>query len=73
MEEFKFALNPEDVSWREGRCYPYARNFTYFTLIDLLSRTFAIEESDAPEIVREKIESAGKIGANATLGRAYRD
>ena len=57
VEEFKSALNPEDVSWREGQCYPYARNFTYFPLIDLLSRTFAIEESDAPEIVREKIES----------------
>ena len=57
LEEFKSALNREDATWREGQCYPYARNFTYFPLIDLLSRTFGIEESDAPEIVREKIES----------------
>jgi class 3 adenylate cyclase/tetratricopeptide (TPR) repeat protein len=57
VEEFKSTLNREYITWREGRCYPYARNFTYFPLIDLLSRTFGIEESDAPEIVREKIES----------------
>ena len=57
VEEFKSALNRENVTWREGQCYPYARNFTYFPLIDLLSRTFGIEESDAPELVREKIES----------------
>jgi tetratricopeptide (TPR) repeat protein len=57
VEEFKSALNRENVVWRKGHCYPYARNFTYFPLIDLLSRTFGIEESDAPELVREKIES----------------
>ncbi len=57
VEEFKSTLNPENVTWREGQCYPYARNFTYFPLIDLLSRTFGIKESDAPEHVREKIES----------------
>ena len=57
VEEFKSALNREKVTWREGQCYPYARNFTYFPLIDLISRTFGIKESDAPELVREKIES----------------
>ena len=57
VEEFKSALNRENVTWREGQCYPYARNFTYFPLIDLLSRTFGIKESDAPQLVREKIES----------------
>ena len=57
VEEFKSALNRENVTWREGQCYPYARNFTYFPLIDLLSRTFGIKEIDAPELVREKIES----------------
>ena len=57
MEEFKSTLNRENVTWREGQCYPYARTFTYFPLIGLLSRTFGIEDNDAPELVREKIES----------------
>ncbi|UCF90767.1 MAG: AAA family ATPase [Desulfobacterales bacterium] len=57
VEEFKSALTREKVNWREGQCYPYARNITYFPLIDLLSRTLGIEESAPPELVREKIES----------------
>ena len=61
LEEFKFALNREKINWREGQCYPCTRNFTYYPLIDLLSRTFSIEENDSPEIVREKIESGLKF------------
>ena len=57
VEDFKSALTPEDANWREGHCYPYARNITYFPLIDLISRTLGIEENDPPELVREKIES----------------
>ena len=57
VEEFKAVANREKVNWREGQCYPYSRNFTYFPLIDLLNRTLGIEESDPPELVREKIES----------------
>ncbi|UCF90489.1 MAG: AAA family ATPase [Desulfobacterales bacterium] len=57
LEEFKSTLNADKINWREGQCYPYARNITYFPLIDLLNRTLRIEESDAPEAVRKKIES----------------
>jgi len=57
VEDFKSALTPEEANWREGHCYPYARNITYFPLIDLISKTLGIEESDPPELVREKIES----------------
>ena len=57
VEEFKAVANREKVNWREGQCYPYSRNFTYFPLIDLLNRTLGIEESDPPELVREKIDS----------------
>ena len=46
VEEFKIISTHEKVNWREGQCYPYSRNFTYFPLIDLLNRTLDIKESD---------------------------
>ena len=61
VEDFKSALTPEEANWREGHCYPFARNITYFPLIDLISRTLGIEENDPPELVREKIESGLKF------------
>ena len=57
IEEFRIISQREKVHWREGQCYPYSRNFTYFPLIDLLNRTLGIGESDPPKLVREKIES----------------
>jgi class 3 adenylate cyclase/tetratricopeptide (TPR) repeat protein len=57
VEDFKSTLTPEEANWREGHCYPFARNITYFPLIDLISRTLGIEERDPSELVREKIES----------------
>jgi class 3 adenylate cyclase/tetratricopeptide (TPR) repeat protein len=57
LEEFKSSLNLKEVFWREGQCYPYSQNITYFPLIDLLSRGLRIEEGDPPERVREKVES----------------
>jgi len=61
LEEFKSNLNTEKVNWRQGQCYPCTRNFTYYPLIDLLSRNFGIEEKDSPELVREKIEAGLKF------------
>ena len=61
LEEFKSSLNHEKINWREGQCYPYTRNFTYYPLIDLLSRYFGIKERDLPATVRKKIESGLKF------------
>ena len=61
LEEFKSTLNSEKINWREGQSYPCTRNFTYYPLIDLLSRNFGIDEKDLPELVREKIESGLKF------------
>jgi class 3 adenylate cyclase len=61
LEEFKSALNSGKINWREGQCYPCTRNFTYYPLIDLLSRNFGIEEKDSPELIRKKIESGLKF------------
>ena len=57
IEDFKSTLNLEKVFWLEGQCYPYTENITYSPFIDMLNRTFLIEENDPPERVREKIAS----------------
>ena len=49
IEEFRATLSSQDIQWREGHCYAYALNIPYFPLIDLLSRTWQIEEGDSSE------------------------
>ncbi len=60
IEEFKSRLDPGSIKWYEGHAYAYAQNVPYYPLIDLLNRTFQIEESDPPEMAREKAESMVK-------------
>jgi class 3 adenylate cyclase/tetratricopeptide (TPR) repeat protein len=57
IEEFKNSLDPETVQWLEGHAYAYAQNIPYFPVINLLSRTFQVNEGDPPEKIREKIET----------------
>jgi class 3 adenylate cyclase/tetratricopeptide (TPR) repeat protein len=57
IEEFKATLDLQEVQWREGHAHAYSQNMPYFPLIDLLNRTWQIEEGDSPEKVRGKIES----------------
>ena len=57
LEEFRAALDPNEIQWLEGHAYAYSQNIPYFPLIDLLSRTWQIEEGDPPEMVKEKVES----------------
>jgi class 3 adenylate cyclase/tetratricopeptide (TPR) repeat protein len=69
VEEFKAALDLDEVQWREGHAYAYSQNIPYFPLIDLLNRAFHIEEGDPPEKVRTKIESGldGLLGEKADV------
>ena len=57
LEEFRATLDLNEIQWREGHAYAYSQNIPYFPLIDLLNRTWQIEEGDSTEKVREKIES----------------
>ncbi len=57
IEEFKSRLDPGSIKWYEGHAYAYTQNVPYYPLINLLNRMFQIEESDPPEIAREKAES----------------
>jgi len=56
LEEFRAALDLNEIQWIEGHAYAYSQNIPYFPLIDLLNRTWQIEEGDPPEMVREKVE-----------------
>jgi class 3 adenylate cyclase/tetratricopeptide (TPR) repeat protein len=57
VEDFKAALDLEEIQWIEGHAYAYAQNIPYFPLINLLNGIFHIEERDSSEKIREKIES----------------
>jgi class 3 adenylate cyclase/tetratricopeptide (TPR) repeat protein len=53
IEEFKKTLQ---TPWFEAHAYPYAQNTPYSLVTALMSRVLDIEEGDAPETVREKLE-----------------
>jgi len=57
IDEFKTALNLDLIHWCEGYAYAYARNISYFPVIDLLQRYFQILEGDTPETIRSKVEA----------------
>ena len=61
VEEFKASLDLDNIQWREGNAYAYAQNIPYFLLIDLISKAIRIDEGDAPNIVKEKLESSVEI------------
>jgi tetratricopeptide (TPR) repeat protein len=65
IEEFKAALDLDEIQWREGHAYSYSQNIPYFPLIDLLNRAFNIEESDSPEELRQKVE----LGIEQLIGK----
>jgi len=56
-KEFKDALDLKDIQWREGHAYSYTQNMPYYPLINLLTHAFQIDEGDAPDRIREKVES----------------
>ncbi len=60
VEDFKQSLGLDEVQWFEGHAYAYAQNIPYFPLMNLLNGLFLVEEGDASEKIREKIESGIK-------------
>ncbi|MBI4518713.1 MAG: AAA family ATPase [Deltaproteobacteria bacterium] len=56
VEEFRARVG-NDIQWIEGRAYPYAENIPYFPVIDLLNRSWGIDENDKPAAVRLKVEA----------------
>ncbi|MGD9132759.1 MAG: AAA family ATPase [Desulfobacterales bacterium] len=69
IQEFKNALNLDEIQWLEGHAYPHSQNIPYFPLIDLLNRSLRIEEGDPPDRVKEKIETgiSSLVGENTNF------
>ncbi len=65
IEEFRATLDLDEIQWMDGQAYAYSQNIPYFPLIDLFNRGFQIKEGDAPQRVREKIES----GVESLVGK----
>jgi hypothetical protein len=38
-----------DVTWLEGRAYPFAENIPYYAITDLISNNLSIDEADSAE------------------------
>jgi class 3 adenylate cyclase/tetratricopeptide (TPR) repeat protein len=57
IEEFKATLDLQEVTWMEGHAYAYARNISYYPLINLIKRDLEIEEGDTPGQMAVKLEA----------------
>jgi len=57
VEEFRRALGHDRVTYLEGRCVSYGSSMPYLPLVQLLSHTFAILETDTPDAVRTKVQN----------------
>jgi class 3 adenylate cyclase/tetratricopeptide (TPR) repeat protein len=57
IEEFWKTLDLSRTQWFESHAYPYAQNTPYSLVTGLASHVFGLEEGDAPETVRNKLES----------------
>ncbi len=63
IEEFKSSIDVHQHQWLDAHAYAYAQNIPYFPFVDLLSRTWRIQDGDTLEQVTQKVES----GANLLL------
>lgn len=57
IEEFKAAIESEEIQWLEGYAYPYSQNIPYYLFINLFNKAWKIEEGDSPDRVKNKIET----------------
>ena len=55
LHEFHQTLEDE-ATWLEGRCVPYGRGIALHPVIDMLKRTFRVEEGDSEAGIARKID-----------------
>ena len=57
LYEFRRRLG-DQATWVEGRCMSFGQSIAFHPVIDMLKRTFRLEEGDTEESVKQKIERA---------------
>jgi len=55
---------PDLVVWRQGRCLPYGEGITFWALGEIVKAHAGIYESDPPEAVAVKLETALPVDAS---------
>jgi class 3 adenylate cyclase/tetratricopeptide (TPR) repeat protein len=70
--EFHRSLSNENMTWMEGHGTTYGGNMPFLPLIDLLKRSFRIEEGDTEQLIIQKIEEGlGRLGQEAMERAPY--
>ncbi len=65
LAEFHRQLSPGRITWVEGRCVSYGTAIPYWLLLDLLRSNCGIVETDAPEVIIEKVRCGlQEVGMN---------
>jgi class 3 adenylate cyclase len=54
--EFRRSLQGENVTWLEGHCISFGRNISYFPFIDLIKRTFGVDDSDDDDRIIQRLD-----------------
>src|SRR3989454_2261463 len=57
LYEFRRQVD-EQATWLEGRCISFGRSIAFHPVIDMLKRTFRLEEGDAEGTIIKKVERA---------------
>ena len=55
LHEFRRRLGDE-ATWVEGRCMSFGKSMPFHPIIDMLKRTFRIEEADPESVITSKLE-----------------
>jgi predicted ATPase len=55
LYEFRRRLGDE-ATWLEGRCISFGRSIALHPVIDMMKRTFRIEEADSEAVIADKVE-----------------
>ena len=54
--EFRKAIKEMKIRWLEGKCISFGQNISYLPFIDIIRKTFDVEEDDTRESIIEHIE-----------------
>ncbi|MGH7129096.1 MAG: adenylate/guanylate cyclase domain-containing protein, partial [Planctomycetaceae bacterium] len=56
--EFSSDVQRDSVTWLEGHCISFGKQFPYLPITDLLQRRFEIREGDAERAIIDRVEAA---------------
>jgi len=64
--EFRRTLIDEPVRWLEGNCISYGKNTPYLPVIDIVKRSFGVEEGDAEARIISRLDEGAAAWSEAS-------